>query len=125
MFLEGHVQRVGKVCVLQCSSPRGCGHGLGPAAQPGSTGCLGHLPRQGLRLTRIEQGIVAPHRRENGGVQEAPCFDGDVRPQAAQSCQCPFNYKVMDSPTLGLSSPPAFAGTVMIVKVELMRRAHL
>lgn len=31
----------------------------------------------------------------------------------------------MDSPTLRLSSPPAFAAMVMIVKVELMRRAHL
>lgn len=97
------------------------------ALQPiqGSTGCLGHLLLQGLHLTRVEQRIVALHRRENSGVQEGPCFDGGVRPRAARSCQCPFNYKVMDSPTLGLSSPSAFAGTVMIVKVELMRRAHL
>lgn len=53
------------------------------------------------------------------------CFEGGGSPPAAHSCQCPFNYKVMDSPTLGLSSRPAFAGTVMIVEVELMRRAHL
>lgn len=45
--------------------------------------------------------------------------------QAVQNCQCPFNYKVMDSPALRLSSAPALAGTVMIVKVELMRRAQL
>lgn len=57
-------------------------------------------------------------------MQEGHCFEVSIRPRAAQSCQCPFNYKVMDSTTLGLSSPPAFAGTVMIVKVELMRRAH-
>lgn len=84
-----------------------------------------HLLSQGLHLAHVEQEIIAQHRRGNSGVQEGPCFEGGVRPQAAQSCQCPFNYKVMDSPTLGLSSPPAFAGTVMIVKVELMRRAHL
>lgn len=54
-----------------------------------------------------------------------PSFEGGGSPRAAHSCQCPFNYKVMDSPTLGLSSLPAIAGTVMIVEVELMRRAHL
>lgn len=58
-------------------------------------------------------------------LQSLPRSGRGVGPQAARSCPCPFNYEVMDSPTLGLSSPPAFAATVMIVKVELMRRAHL
>lgn len=63
--------------------------------------------------------------RGGGTAVGGPRFEVGFRPRATQSCQCPFNYKVMDSPTLELSSPPAFAGTVMIVKVELMRRAHL
>lgn len=79
-----------------------------------------------LTCSVLERGHIACACR--AGAWSYPyraCLEVGAGPQAARSCPCPFNYEVMDSPTLGLSSPPAFAATVMIVKVELMRRAHL
>lgn len=79
---------------------------------------------QGLHLAWAKQEVIAQYRRGDRSVQKQSCFQESDH-QAVQNCQCPFNYKVMDSPALRLSSAPALAGTVMIVKVELMRRAQL
>lgn len=76
-------------------------------------------------LPGLNRGLLLSRGGGTAQCRSNPASQGESDHQAAQSCQCPFNYKVMDSPTLRLSSAPALAGTVMIVKVELMRRAHL
>lgn len=122
---------LGRFGFFSAPCPRGYGRGLGPTSpHPGKQ----QVPGSGCRTTHhckvcilpgLSRGLLLSRGGGTAVCRSNPASKGESDHQAAQSCQCPFNYKVMDSPALRLSSAPALAGTVMIVRVELMRRAHL
>lgn len=121
------MQCVGKVWVLLASEAVGIDLALQIPIQGNVSGggCRTTHHCKVCTLPGLSRGLLLSRGGGTAVCRSNPASKGESDHQAAQSCQCPFNYKVMDSPVLRLSSAPALAGTVMILKVELMRRAHL
>lgn len=122
---------LGRFGFFSASCPKSSGHRLGPTSPhpreqqvPGGGRRTNHHCKVCI-LPGLSRGLLLSRGGGATVFRSSPASKGESDHQAAQSCHCPFNYKVMDSSVLRLSSAPALAGTVMIVKVELMRRAHL